>query len=133
MDNPELERIARGWIACQQEWQEHRKDSPHWWANEKLWDLENSDPETLWKIILLINFLDQKDEVMANLAAGPLEMLLTKHGPQFIVRVEIEARRNRDFGFLLLGVWKNAMSDEIWSRVQIVRDRVNGDGMSHPA
>lgn len=44
--------------------------------------------------------------VLAQLTAGPLEELLTLHGPDFIEDVEAEARQNRRMFWTLGCVWK---------------------------
>jgi hypothetical protein len=61
---------------------------------------------------------DPPREVIGVLAAGPLEDLLAANGPAVIDRVEVEARRDPKFRHLLGGVWRNAMTDDIWARVQ---------------
>ena len=50
------------------------------------------------------------------LAAGPLEDLIHSHGPEFIEKIEEEARVNREFKLLLRGVWESS-TEEIWNRV----------------
>jgi hypothetical protein len=64
--------------------------------------------------------MDGSDSILGNLAAGPLEDLLVDHGPEFIDRVEILARQDRQFRRLLGAVWQNAMSDDLWNRVKAV-------------
>jgi hypothetical protein len=63
------------------------------------------------------------------LSAGPIEYLLAKHGEQFIKRVEKETKADPFFARLLGGVWKNAMTDSVWSRLQAVCDRRGWDGI----
>jgi len=64
---------------------------------------------------------DPSHHVFQNLAAGPLEELLSSHGTELIEQVEVEARRSPEFNLLLGGVWKGNMSEEIWRRVSAVR------------
>lgn len=85
-------------------------------------DLTREDPDSCWELILGILAADDSFTVQETLSAGPLEDLLVEHGDAIIARVEQEAARNPYFRSLLGGVWKNAMSDEIWSRVCAVRD-----------
>ena len=72
----------------------------------------------------------QYAEPQENLSAGPLEDLLVYHGHEVIDRVESEARSNPKFASLLGGVWKNAMADDIWRRIQGVWDRRDWDGIT---
>ena len=51
------------------------------------------------------------------LAAGPLEDVLTEHGPAIIDEVERRAGRNAKFRHLLGGVWEGGIPGEIWERV----------------
>jgi hypothetical protein len=44
--------------------------------------------------------------VLANIAAGPLENLLTRSPEQFIDRVAEEARRDARFRGCLTGLWR---------------------------
>ncbi len=101
----------------------------NFWAFEALDDLLSEDPEEGWLTILRILQLDQSPSIMENLSAGPLEDLLARHGPAFIDRVEAEAARDATFAKLLGGVWRNEMTDEVWARVQAVRDRRGWDGI----
>ena len=61
------------------------------------------------------------DKSLAVLAAGALEDLLVDFGESYIERVEELARKNLRFNHLLGGVWKNAMTDELWLCVQKAR------------
>lgn len=64
---------------------------------------------------------DPSHHVFQNLAAGPLEEPLSRHGAELIEQVEVEARRSSEFNLLLGGVWKGDMSEEIWRRVSAAR------------
>jgi len=59
---------------------------------------------------------------MANLAAGPLEDLLAHNGEDVIDEVERLARIDAEFRKCLTGVWQNAMSHELFARVQKAAD-----------
>ena len=62
--------------------------------------------------------LDRSDQLLANLAAGPLEDLLAQHGERFIERVETLARQEPRFRFTLQMVWRNAISAPVWARLR---------------
>jgi hypothetical protein len=59
---------------------------------------------------------------MASLAAGPAEELLVYHGPEYVDRVVELARKQPRFNWLLGGVWRNSIKDEVWQRVQAIRN-----------
>ena len=82
------------------------------------------EPEDAWPAILEVLRHDLTDEQVALLAAGPLETLLSWHGPEFIERVEQEATHNPRFRHLLGGVWQSDMPPEIWQRIEGVREDV---------
>jgi len=119
MDAEERRELIQTWIAHHKKLAETRKiDDATFWSYEKLDDLCQNSPDLAWEVIQEILEADQSDAVVANLAAGPLEDLLAEHGLKFINRVEERARQNPMFRHLLGGVWQNAMSNEIWARVQ---------------
>ena len=127
MEN-DLPRLVNDWIA----FHKSVKDSEEY--NDLLGiilevdiDLTRENPNEAWQFIQMVLATDGSgvEEIMGPLAAGPVENLLTHHGPVVIDRVEQEARSNPKFAELLGGVWKFQMSDDIWHRVQLVWDRRN--------
>jgi hypothetical protein len=126
---------------------ERDKDLAHAWvehyhaeynsdrSNALLWTSDRMDylvtylPQRAWRVILLIWSIDQSIKTMQILSAGPIEDLLSKHGPEMIWLVEAEARRNPTFAKLLGGVWKDGMTDDVWARLQAVWDRRGWDGI----
>ena len=125
MNDTELNKIADAWIAGE----EGENDSPareaNWWAIERVmdWSIEGED-ELLWQFILIVYNRNISEKVAALLAAGPLEDLLAYHGPKFIDQVEELARKDDKFNWLLGGVWRNDMTDEVWQRVQDIRKQI---------
>jgi hypothetical protein len=93
-----------------------------WFEGDHLmFDLVQDSPEVVWLAILQILERDLTGEQRADLAAGLLEGLIAMHGPQFIVRIEAEAKRNLGFNHLLGGVWRKGSLPEIWERVERAR------------
>lgn len=95
-------------------------DHQLWWAVEQFMFVVGSkvSPQDCWLAILEILSRNPADEVLAVLAAGPLEDLIAKHGPDFVERIETESRQNPKFRHLLGGVWQNSTSAEIWTRIK---------------
>lgn len=89
-----------------------------------LWDECCDEPELAWAAILRIMEHGPSAEQFPILAAGPMEELLSKHGPQFIERVERQAATNPQFNYLLGGVWRLGMTEDVWARVQAARREV---------
>ena len=93
------------------------------WAWEELENLVDDSPDDAWRIILEIAQRTDNQLVQANLAAGPLENLLVKHGIDFIERVETATHQVPAFTRVILGVWKNSMDEDIWNRVNTLQSR----------
>jgi hypothetical protein len=123
------QEIADAWVRTMTADIGSPEETDNSWAFDIVFDMTHDDPEPGWAMILEILRRDHGVAVMEVLSAGPLESLLANHGPAFIERVEIEARRNPEFAKLLGGVWKSRMTDEVWARVQAVWDRRGWDGI----
>ena len=125
MNEAELDKIVTAWIAGQQAEPGSPEYETNWWAFEEVleWALEG-EGERLWQFLLEAYKRDLSQRVMAVLAAGPLEDLLAKQGADFIDRIEELARIDPKFNDLLGGVWRNAMTEEVWKRVQMIRNHV---------
>lgn len=125
MDEVELVKIVDAWIAgesAERGTPDHEAND--WAINEvSAWPYEGNG-DLLWQFILAAYQRDLPDRVIAILAAGPVEDLLTKEGPNFIDRIEELARKDPKFNFLLGGVWHNTMADDVWQRVQSIRNHV---------
>ena len=91
------------------------------WAFEKLDEICLKTPDMCFEIILEILNIKPNDEIISNLAAGPLEDLLSRHGEYMISKVEDVSKINPAFKELLGGVWQNSMSEEIWNKVELCR------------
>jgi hypothetical protein len=105
---PGQERLVEAWFAS------HRT----FWAYERMDDLVANDPEPAWRVVNRLIAEAQDAPTLGLIAAGPLEMLLERHGAYFIDRVEIRARDDETFRECLRGVWQAEIPDDIWTRVQ---------------
>ena len=85
--------------------------------DEALDALSAENPAAMLEAIVRLLNEAPEMEVMAPLAAGPLEDLLGAHGDALIDQVEALARAHAPFRDALGGVWQNLMSDEVWERV----------------
>ena len=125
MDQLELEKIVTAWITAFQVERGSAEYEANWWAISEVLEWAVDDKaDRLWPFLLEAYKRDLPHKVIANLAAGPLEDLLAKRGEDFIDRVEELARRDPKFNYLLGGVWRNTMTDEVWQRVQAIRNHV---------
>ena len=81
------------------------------------------DPAKALEIIRLILALKPEERVVYNLAAGPMEDLLVRHGMEVIDRVDQIANQEEAFLEMLAGVWPERMSPEIRTRIQPLIER----------
>lgn len=127
-----IPRLVEEWLLWANWQADHRNDGVQNYDligfDEFDW-ISKEHPEHAWQGILATLADERSKPHLAVLAAGPLEDLLSYHGPAFIERVEQEAAKNPAFASLLGGVWQFEMTDEIWARVQAVWDRRGWDGI----
>ena len=57
-------------------------------------------------------------KILEALAAGPLEDLLAEHGQLIFPELETYIEANPEFKECLSNVWKNDMSNKLYSRIQ---------------
>lgn len=90
------------------------------WAVDRVIDLKyESRWDVIWEVVLTIARREEEIpvEALAVVAAGPLEDLICSVGPEYIDRIEHEAKVNRRLGYLLTGVWPTSARPEIRDRV----------------
>jgi hypothetical protein len=118
MMREDIQAWATAYIEAQQDPDLLKGNHPLWWAVERFINMGSDvSPEDCWLAILEILSRDPPEQILGNLAAGPLEDLIQYHGPEFIEHIELESRRSRSFRHLLGGVWESS-TPEIWARVQ---------------
>ena len=81
-------------------------------------------PDQQWDFIVAAFAIAESDEDLEHLAAGPVEHLLARHGPDFISKVEDHASADSRFCRMLTAVWQNAMTDDVWHRLRAIQLRV---------
>ncbi len=118
MELAAIRSLAARWV------QVRGKFSDAW---EELGELCRDEPEVAFRIIEEIHHLlssnEPRDmEAWGLLAAGPLEDLLAENGEAVIAAAETLASNDPEFRKLLSGVWQNAMSDELFARLQRASD-----------
>ncbi|HMN72402.1 MAG TPA: hypothetical protein PKA55_11110 [Rhodoblastus sp.] len=130
---PEVELIALNYIAYASRAPDPAADEFLASGFAAMLDLVEDDPSTAWEIIkFLIQHYEEADyyapatteaqRVIGLLAAGPLEDLLSSHGPAVIEEVERNALQDRRWAWALGGVWRFQMNEDIWQRVQRAAD-----------
>jgi hypothetical protein len=100
---PVDERLVADWIRYQVDG--GKSSDPQFNPWEDLHELVRSNPEVAWEVTLALVAASPDDRILAMVAAGPLEDLLTETDDAFIDRAEIQARRDAKFRRCLTGVW----------------------------
>lgn len=118
----DLEEVVDAWILAQESNDDIALNEVNPWPIETVmdWRIEGKH-DLIWRFILTIYKRNLSTKVQAMLAAGPLEDFLTDFGEVYIEQVEKLAQEDQNFNRLLGGVWQNAMTDNVWQRVQAVR------------
>ncbi len=123
MTEYELRSMVARWI----DYYHDQKNDEKWqaWAatNEHLDYLIEYEPWDAWRVIVAIHARDKSYVISDSLCAGPVENLLVANGEQLIDEIAAYARKNASFATLLRGIWRGSMTDEVWARVQAIRDR----------
>jgi len=86
-------------------------------AYEHVCDLVSKSPETALEFVMAVTLATDNDDVLDNLAAGPLEDLIRLHGALLIDEIEVMAEKSIKFRSLLEGVQEGG-DKFVWERVK---------------
>ncbi|MCG7874398.1 MAG: hypothetical protein JAZ11_20155 [Candidatus Thiodiazotropha lotti] len=112
------EHFIKEWIMYQEKTYDDDDTELHWTDDHLSNLMLNGKIEELWQFVIRAYKKDLTQKVIGILSAGALEDVLAAKGEEYIGRVELLAANDQKFKYLLGGVWKNAMSNDVWSRVQ---------------
>lgn len=85
-------------------------------ASDEIDRLVAAEPLEAWELICHLVEGASTDQVLAIVAAGPLEDLLKKHGPEVIALVEESCQCNDRMRLALSGVWGIDSGNPIFER-----------------
>jgi hypothetical protein len=110
---PALRELAERWLTQPAgEWMEE---------SVELYRLIDQDPDRALKVIFCAAQLTAEPLILANLAAGPLEDFLGRHGEQYLDVFHTLALRERALREVLDGVWQGSMPKRVWHRIEILK------------
>lgn len=89
------------------------------WASDRMQSFLEALPELAWSLTAEMIDRASSEAALEFLAAGPLEDLLSKDGPDFIDRVESRAHDSAKFRRALGMLRRLRMTDEVWLRVRV--------------
>lgn len=123
----DIKQLSAEWIKAEEQ-DDETSEHNHWSVDYVIELPLDGNFEELWSFIQYTYKNKMTNLVIENLAAGPLEDLLSYAGEAYIDEIEQLAKDDPKFRSVLGGVWQNNMSDEVWERVQKSRDRKDWDG-----
>lgn len=121
MTTAEIVDLAHRWINLQRVPQDSAAARELMGAAVQVNMLALRQPQDCWALVMTI-FNQTSDEwVLTNLAAGPLESLVTRHPEEILPLLENEARNSERFRDMLSSVWENLMPEDAWRRIRAAR------------
>jgi hypothetical protein len=111
-------KLTQSWIEFQ------RTQNPDLeWSNDEFIDLANENPDVAWECILGVIETEHTDEILSNLAEGPMEDLLAEHGLKFIDRIESLSKENIVFSRLIKHLWVEGISPQVQNKIRTIRSK----------
>jgi len=113
-----ITKLINSWINLQSLEQSSKEADQLMWAAEEVNLLSISSPRECWEFILDVIQHTDDEWVLTNLAAGPLENLLSVNPEEVILWIEKEVGNNPKLKQQLGSIWKNIIPDHIWKRFE---------------
>jgi len=114
-DSSEIRELAEGWLTKQVgDWTED---------DERLYAILHSEPDRALSVIFAAMQLTDDEQILGNLAAGPVEDFLGVHGETYLDtfhKLALEHRRLRE---VLDGVWQGSMPKRVWHKIEILKQK----------
>lgn len=121
----DIDDLVEAWIRYNElglkQGEDALKDHPDRPADRAVSEMVRSQPFAAISFLQHALAKTDNEELLAVLAAGPLEDLLVRHGPEVIDQIEQLVVENEKFRELLFGVWRNAIDATTWQRVERLR------------
>ena len=117
-ENPSIEEVVRAYAEFNSS-----PSSENEWSSGYLIELTlDGEWVKVWDLIQAFTAegSNPSDSLLAVVAAGPLEDLLSKAGLEYIDKVELLAQTNPIFTRALTGVWKSSIEPSVWDRVTTI-------------
>ncbi len=111
----EIRKLAEAWAT---------QPSADWTEDsDRLYALFSSAPDQALATILAVMQITDDQQVLANLAAGPLEDFLGIQGEAYIESIHVLALEHHRLREVLDGVWQGGMPKGVWHRIETLRQR----------
>lgn len=118
----DISQLAHSWIMASKQ----EIDSPAYeklsWAVDEVIDNCIDNPERAFDLIFKVLEIDDSEEIIKALGAGPLEDLMVNHASRFIDRIEKEANSLSVFRKVMQNVWLDEDDGEYRDRFYQIAD-----------
>jgi len=111
-------KLVKSWMQLQQLPEDSNEITNLMWASDEVLKLALRKPQQCWEFILKVLQLTEDEWILTNLAAGPLENLLSLNPDVAFEWIENEFPNNKKLQSLLNGVWQNLIPDEVWHKLK---------------
>lgn len=108
----ELAQFAEDWVTTPRPDWSPADDLIHGWLD--------SDPDRCLAAICAVAQLTDEPEIVAFLAAGPLEDFLGRHREAYMPVIKMLALEHQRFLEVLAGVWRGSMTTAVWRQVEAI-------------
>lgn len=102
------------------------KDDAYYWAWEVVDSAVRDTPQLGWSLVLQLIAQAPSNEMLAHVAAGPLEDFVVQHVGTYIEQIEYHAREDPKFRFALTGVWcEGDIPHDLFERLSLFTSMVS--------
>ncbi|WP_421567530.1 DUF6869 domain-containing protein [Stenotrophomonas sp. PD6] len=115
--------LAKSWIELQGAPDDSALQRESQWSALELNMLCIEEPEQAWELVVEIFESSSDPWVFENLGAGPLEALLSLHGPSTLKAIESYTSKSSDFLGVVAHVWLNALPSDVAKRLAALGSR----------
>jgi hypothetical protein len=121
--NLDYEKIARAYVDSRQAYLTDTVDEAMLartrWTSDCAFEIEENYPDELFALVLVAMDVCRDLEDAAFVAAGLVENMLVKHGPELIDAIETMAWASAKFRYILSGAWSQngSVDADVWARV----------------
>ncbi len=102
------------------------KNDAYCWAWEAVDSAVRDTPQIGWSLILQLIAQAPSNEMLAHVAAGPLEDFVMQHVVTYIEQIEDRARKDPKFRLALTGVWcKGDIPHDLFEKLSLFTSTVS--------
>ncbi len=120
MNPSQRERLVETYLAHADAVSHDRADPEGYWSAAAIDDMIRGDVESAWPLVRELLRKAADDRMLAFIAAGPLEDLISLHGWALMERVAEAARSDQKLRRALTGIWVDELPEELLRRLRLL-------------